>query len=375
MASYHMHHTLEHMKAIVALERHRCLFLSVPGYNPERPFDHIPPRTTCVYFALVLHLTEVWTCVKMDFEEYQNQVVPQLWCYNYYRKAKQEPGQGKLELLAQVKDQAMFAAQQWENASSKEHHVLSTTHLAIKPQLDSIAGIYKTYAQRVIIIPEVCVVPWSPTHHQQQQQKQQDSLANGPWPSMPSSNQKWFMDLISANCLPGLGFYSVAGPVGACHGRCHVCLLILSAAAPETRAPLEDSLLVAARTHNNACEPVPRYGSNELRIAAHHLCPSPGTVLTDHHPWQDGQVGGVRVWCSGHSFKKPDPQRSATVENFLSTLHSKERWNVLHFAGASNARRALFAGGEELTVSAIRAMEKFPSVELAVLTGWRGAGL
>ncbi len=38
-------------------------------------------------------------------------------------------------------------------------------------QLDSIAGIYKTYAQRVLIVPE-------------------DSLCNTPWPSMPSSNQK-----------------------------------------------------------------------------------------------------------------------------------------------------------------------------------------
>ncbi len=51
---------------------------AVPGYNPERPFDHIPPRTTCVYFIMILHLTEVWTCVKMDLEEYQNQVVPQV---------------------------------------------------------------------------------------------------------------------------------------------------------------------------------------------------------------------------------------------------------------------------------------------------------
>ncbi len=115
------------------MEKYRCMFAEPnPAYNSDRPFDHIPPQTTVVYFVLIHHLTEVWTCVKMDHEEYQNQVVPQLFCYNYYRKKSQGPGEGKLTLLPQVKDQAIFAAQQWENAYEKEHTALSAVHLAIK---------------------------------------------------------------------------------------------------------------------------------------------------------------------------------------------------------------------------------------------------
>ncbi len=51
-------------QAVAAIERHNCMFMStVPGYNPERPFDHIPPRTTVVYFMMMLHLTEVLSAV------------------------------------------------------------------------------------------------------------------------------------------------------------------------------------------------------------------------------------------------------------------------------------------------------------------------
>ena len=229
LSAYHMHHTLEHHNAVAAMEKHRCMFLeNVPNYNINRPFDHIPPQTTVVYFILVNHLTEVWTSVKLHEEEYQNQVVPQLWAYNYYRKKSQGPGEGTLTLLPQVKDQALFAAQQWENAKEKEHSVLSAVHLAIKPQLDSIVGIYKTYAQRCIIVPE-------------------DSLCNTPWPSMPSSNQKWFCDMINANNVPGLGFYCVNEEL------------------PE-RPKLSQSLLVSCRDHMDRREPIFKYGHNELRI-------------------------------------------------------------------------------------------------------------
>jgi hypothetical protein len=258
---------------------------------------------------MILHLTEVWTCVKMDHEEYQNQVVPQLWCYNYYRKKSQGPGQGTLTLLPQVKDHAIFAAQQWENAFEKEHSALSTVHSSIKVQLDSIAGIYKTYAQRVVIVPE-------------------DSLCNTPWPSMPSSNQRWFADLISANSVPGLGFFA------------------LHQQSESSTA----SLLVSIRDHlEEKTEVAFRFGSNELRIAAHHLRTDPTHVLND------------RPFHEQH--QKP------TLDALTSKLLSRPSWGVLHVTGASNARRLLLADHEELTVSSIRAMPVFPKVELLVLAG------
>jgi hypothetical protein len=310
LCAYHMHHTLEHHKAVAAMEKYRCMFVEPdPAYNPDRPFDHIPPQTTVVYFVLIHHLTEVWTCVKMDHEEYQNQVVPQIFCYNYYRKKSQGPGEGKLTLLPQVKDQAIFAAQQWENAHEKEHTALSAVHLAIKPQLDSIAGIYKTYAQRVLIVPE-------------------DSLCNTPWPSMPSSNQKWFADLINANCVPGLGFYSVHN----------------------SSEKATESLLVSVRDHGEPHTEVQfKYGANELRIASHHLHSDPKNVLCD------------RPFAPEH--------RAPTLGNVLSVLTSRPAWRVVHFTGPSNARRLLLGDHEELTVSAIRAMPQFPRVELVVLAG------
>lgn len=315
MAGYHMHHTLDHVKAVAAMESHRCMFLQVPGYNPERPFDHIPPRTTCVYFMMVLHLTEVWTCTKMDFEEYQNQVVPQLWCYNYYRKNKEGPGQGTLKLLDQVKDQAMFTAQQWENSEQeKEHHALSSVHLAIKVQLDSIAGIYKTYAQRSFVVPE-------------------DALGTVLWPSMPSSNQKFFLDMINANVIPGLGFACVRGAAGG-----------------ETPIYEESStMLVGVRDHKDPLELEMRYAANELRIAQHHL-------KTPHqHILNDRPFDGA--------------QRVPTLENLTRLLNERDSWRVWHFTTASNSRRALLFGHTELTVGSIRAMEKFPKVELCFLAG------
>ncbi len=318
LCAYHMHHSLEHHKAVAAMEKYRCMFVDTnSAYNPDRPFDHIPPQTTVVYFVMIQHLTEVWTCVKMDHEEYQNQVVPQLWCYNYYRKKSQGPGEGKLTLLPQVKDQAIFAAQQWENAFEKEHTALSAVHLAIKNQLDSIAGIYKTYAQRVVIVGE-------------------DSLCNTPWPSMPSSNQKWFADMINANSVPGLGFFAVHG--GA------------DEAEQKKLAEEHASLLVSVRDHLEPATEMPfKYGAQELRIAAHHLQTEPKNVLCD------------RPFSPEH--------RPPTLDNLLTTLCSRPSWRVWHFTGASNARRALLANYEELTVSSIRAMSSFPKVELVVLAG------
>ena len=287
------------------------MFLELdPEYNPDRPFDHIPPQTTVVYFTMILHLTEVWTCVKMDHEEYQNQVVPQLWCYNYYRKKSQGPGEGTLTLLPQVKDQAIFAAQQWENAFEKEHSALSTVHSAIKVQLDSIAGIYKTYAQRVVIVPE-------------------DSLCCTPWPSMPSSNQRWFADLISANTVPGLGFFAVH-----------------SSEPSSTRT----SVLFSLRDHHEEKTEIShRFGANELRIASHHLHTPAENVLCDR-PFHDQHL-------------KP------TADELLKKLNSRPDWSVLHITGPSNARRVLLANHEELTVSSIRSMEQFPKIDLVVLAG------
>ena len=175
-------------------------------------------------------------------------------------------------------------------------------------------GIYKTYAQRVVIVPE-------------------GALCNVPWPSMASSNQKWFMDMISANTVPGLGFYCIQG----------------ADRDVDQATPLSDSVLVSVRQHRDPIEPEFRQGANELRVAKHHLkCPDENMLLD--RPW--------------NAATQLNP-----LDNLVTLLSKQSRLRVLHFAGTSNARRALLANHEELTVSKIRSLPVFPPVDLLVLSG------
>ena len=53
-----------------------------------------------------------------------------------------------------------------------------------------------------------------------------------------------------------------------------------------------------------------------------------------------------------------DAHKKPTMKGFVETLNQEEKWKVLHFHGASNARRVLFSNHEELTIAKIRAMDK-----------------
>ena len=149
------------------------------------------------------------------------------------------------------------------------------------------------------------------------------------------------MDLISANSLPGLGFFCVAGGKEGS-----------SAAAVENDQSCSElpSVLISVRQHRDRNEHDFRQGANELRVAQLHLkCPDSSMLLD--RPWNAAE------------------QLAPTLEHVTRQLTQHSHLRVLHFAGASNARRMLLADRQELTISSIRSMESFPAVELVVLSG------